>query len=91
MVSHGGQRTSVKCAEAAWNKKAGGVVHSKSPAFFFFFIISYKKGLHGARKCMQRQRNDKIGSNNNSPLHVTAKWDEKFKFHSNEKATGRLL
>ena len=44
MVSHGkvclwgcsGQRTSVKCVEAARNYKAVGVVHLKSPAFYFF-------------------------------------------------------
>ena len=33
-LSHSGQRTSVKCAEAAWNYKSRGVVHLKSPAFF---------------------------------------------------------
>ena len=33
VLGHSGQRTSVKCAEAAWNYKAGGIVHLKSPAF----------------------------------------------------------
>ena len=27
VLGHSGQRTSVKCAEAAWNYKAGGIVH----------------------------------------------------------------
>ena len=35
ILGHSGQRTSVKCAEAAWNNKAGGAVHLKSLAFFF--------------------------------------------------------
>ena len=35
VLGHSGQRTSVKCAEAAWNNKVGGKVHLKSPAFFF--------------------------------------------------------
>ena len=30
----------IKCAEAAWNYKAGGVVHLKSPAVFFIFKYS---------------------------------------------------
>ena len=34
-LDHSGQRTSVECAEAAWNNKAGGVVHLESPAVFF--------------------------------------------------------
>ena len=34
VLGHSGQRTSVKCAEAAWNYKSGGVVHLKSPAGF---------------------------------------------------------
>ena len=33
VLGHSGQRTSVKCAEVAWNYKAGGIVHLKSPAF----------------------------------------------------------
>ena len=48
MVSHGmvclgqsGQRTSVKCADATWNYKAGGIVNLKSPAFFFFFFFFF--------------------------------------------------
>ena len=32
VLGHSGQRKSVKCAEAAWNYKAGGIVHLKSPA-----------------------------------------------------------
>ena len=32
--------TSVKCTEAVWNYKEGGVVHLKSPAFFGFFFSS---------------------------------------------------
>ena len=37
-LDHSGQQTSVKCAEAAWNYKAGGVVHLKShfPLFFVY-------------------------------------------------------
>ena len=35
VLGHSGQRTSVKCAEATWNYKSGGVVHLKSPAVFF--------------------------------------------------------
>ena len=44
-LGHSGQRTYVKCAEAAWNNKGGGVVHLKSPAFFFFLskIVMGKK------------------------------------------------
>ena len=34
-MGYSGQQTSLKCAEAAWNYKAGGVVPLKSPAFFF--------------------------------------------------------
>ena len=34
ILGHSGQRTSVKCAEAEWNYKAGGIVHLKSPAVF---------------------------------------------------------
>ena len=43
VLSHGVQRTSVKCDEAAWNYKAGGIVHLKSPVFigFFFFYFNY--------------------------------------------------
>ena len=33
-LGHSGQRTSVKCAEAMWNYKAGGKVHLKPPAVF---------------------------------------------------------
>ena len=36
---HSGQRTSVKCAEATWNYKAGGIVHLKSPAIFFVRFV----------------------------------------------------
>ena len=36
-----GQRTSVKCAEAAWNYKAGGVVHLKSPAVFVVVVVGF--------------------------------------------------
>ena len=39
VLGQGGQRTSVKCAEAAWNYKAGGIVHLKSPAFFVFVFV----------------------------------------------------
>ena len=34
-LGHSGQRTSVKCTEATWNNKAGGVVYLKSPSLFF--------------------------------------------------------
>ena len=40
-LGHCGQRTSVKCAEAAWNYKAGGIVHLKSPAFFCFVLFCF--------------------------------------------------
>ena len=40
VVGHSGQRTSVKCAEAAWNYKAGGIVHLKSLRFFFLDLQS---------------------------------------------------
>ena len=41
VLGHSGQGTSVKCAEAAWNYKSGGVVHLKSPVGFFpsFFFF----------------------------------------------------
>ena len=39
VLGYSGQRTSVKYAEAAWNYKAGGIVHLISPAFFFFNVI----------------------------------------------------
>ena len=46
MVSHGvvclgpqwSANISVKCAEATWNYKVRGVVHLKSPAFFFLLV-----------------------------------------------------
>ena len=38
-LGHSGQQTSVKCTEAMWNNKAGGVVHYKSPAFFSFLFF----------------------------------------------------
>ena len=41
VLGHSGQRTSVKCVEAAWSNRAGGIVHLKSPAFFFFFFQCY--------------------------------------------------
>ena len=31
----------MKCAVATWNYKSGGIVHLKSPAFFFFFSTAY--------------------------------------------------
>ena len=34
-----GQQTSVKFVEAAWNCKSGCVMHLKSPAFFFCFVL----------------------------------------------------
>ena len=44
VLGHSGQGTCVKCAEAAWNYKAGGIVHLKSPAFFFsFFFFLHNK------------------------------------------------
>ena len=39
VLGHSGQRTSVKCAEAVWNYKAGGIVHLKSPA-----VLKYDLG-----------------------------------------------
>ena len=36
-LGHSGQRTFVKCAEALWNNKAGGVVRLKSPAFLIYY------------------------------------------------------
>ena len=39
-LGHSGQRTILKSAEAAWNYKAGRVMHLKSPAVFFLNIIS---------------------------------------------------
>ena len=47
-LGHSCQRTSVKCAEAGWNYKAGGVVHLKSPVVFFvclFFNINIISAL----------------------------------------------
>ena len=38
---HRGQRTYVKCAEATWNYKAGGVVHLKIIYPFFFRLLTY--------------------------------------------------
>ena len=38
-LGHSGQGTSVKCAVATWNNKARDVVHLKSPAFFFSFVL----------------------------------------------------
>ena len=40
VLGQSGQRTSVKCAEAAWNYKAGAIVHLKSPAFFFHMLLT---------------------------------------------------
>ena len=39
VLGHSGQRTSVKCAEATWNYKAGGIVHLKSPALLLLLLI----------------------------------------------------
>ena len=39
VLGHSGQRTSVKCAEATWNYKAGGIMHWKSPAVFFCVCV----------------------------------------------------
>ena len=41
VLGHSGQRTPVKCAEAAWYYKVRGMVHLKSPAFGFVFVFSY--------------------------------------------------
>ena len=41
VLGHSGQRTSVKCAEATWNYKTGGIVHLKSPAFFFCKVCTH--------------------------------------------------
>ena len=59
VLGHSGQRTSVKCAEAAWNYKAGGIVHLKSPAFFFFFKSPAVliKGLPNQALSFLRNRN----------------------------------
>ena len=36
----------LKCAEAVWNYKAGGIVHLQSPASFFVFLFFYNKIIH---------------------------------------------
>ena len=39
VLGHSGRQISVKCAEAVWNYKAGGIVHLKSPAVLFFVFV----------------------------------------------------
>ena len=51
VLGHSGQRTSVKCAEAAWNYKSGGVVHLKSSAVFVCVCV-WDGGCGGVYVCV---------------------------------------
>ena len=45
VLGQSGQRTSVKCAEAVWNYKSGGIGHLKSPAAFLFCFVLFCWGV----------------------------------------------
>ena len=56
VLGHSGQQTSVKCVEATWNYKSGGVVHLKPPAYFFLLSLfncnfCFDLGVFGESSC----------------------------------------
>ena len=55
VFGHSGQRTSVKCAEAAWNYKVRGRSALKITCFFFFFLKFIKRSDTRADAAIQSQ------------------------------------